>query len=69
MMSLCRGSEQRSPIEAFLEEGGECVIEKLPLEGTQGFQPLQIIYMHRNLNNTLQEREHSQKAKQNDLMN
>ena len=30
--------------------------EKLPLEGTLGFLPLQTIYMHKNLYNTLQER-------------
>jgi len=35
--------------------GGECVGEKLPLMGTQGFEPLQTIYMLINLFNTLQE--------------
>ena len=36
--------------------------EKFPLEGTLGFDPLQIIYMHTNLHNTLQERETPKKG-------
>ena len=38
-----------------------CVGEKLPLEDTLGFEPLQTIYIHTNLYNTLQERENPKK--------
>ena len=38
-------------MEAFQAEG-----EKLPLEGTLGFQPLQTIYMHENLDDVLVEK-------------
>ena len=47
-------------MEAF-QAGDESVGEKLPLEGTQGFQPLQTIDMHKNLYNPLQEREKPKK--------
>ena len=50
VMSLSTGSKQRGPMEVF-QAGGECVGEKLPLEGTSAF----------NLYNTLQERENSKK--------
>ena len=42
-------------MEAFQAGGGKCVGEKLPLEGTLGFNPFQTIYMHKNLYNTLEE--------------
>ena len=38
-------------MEVF-QAGGECVGEKLPLEGTQGCYPLQTVDMHRNLEHT-----------------
>ena len=48
-------------MEAFYA-GGECV-EINSLEGSSGLKPLQTIYMHTNLYDTLQERENPKSIK------
>ena len=48
-------------MQMFQAGGGECVGEKLPLEGIQGLEPLQTVYMqHLFIYNILQERENPQ---------